>query len=82
MTITQFEDLYKYKKSHEAIEIHCNSCDKIQTPLKTRAKQTLIKRGEYLCPSCGQSKRHEKNPMTEETKNKISQSVKNYYDNK
>ena len=82
MTLDEFETQYKNFKSHDKIEITCDGprcIKKVFHPLKTRAKQTIQKRGCYLCQSCGQILRHINNPTSEETKKKISQGVKNYY---
>lgn len=78
MTLNEFETKYQAYKSHDKIAISCDGCQKEFTPLKTRAKQTIKKRGFYFCPSCGQINRHKIKPMSEDVKNKISEGVKKY----
>jgi uncharacterized Zn finger protein len=75
MLMNEFDNKFKYFKSHDNITIECEKCGSIRNPLKTRAKQTIIKTGLYLCSSCGQSYKHKMKPMTKETKNKISETL-------
>lgn len=75
MNLSQFHEKYADARSHDKIKINCDGCGRGFEPLKTRAQQTITKRGQYLCPSCGQAAKHAAKPVTEKTKAKIAKGV-------
>jgi hypothetical protein len=75
MNLAEFHKKYADVRSHGKIKIACDGCENEFEPLKTRAQQTIIKRGRYLCPSCGQIAKHAANPVAQKTKDKIAKGV-------
>jgi hypothetical protein len=76
MNLQEFCQKYEGIGSHARISIKCDGdCGNTFTPLKTRAQQTIGKRGQYLCRSCGQKAKHAREPVSETTKEKIGQGV-------
>lgn len=73
MTLEEFEKKYAGFTSHQNISIKCERCDKECSPTKTRAKETLKAKGRYYCRPCGILEHYERNPMSEERKEKHRQ---------
>lgn len=75
MNLIEFHEKYAKARSHDKIKIRCDMCGEKFEVLKTRAQQTIAKRGMYIDRSCGQRLKHARKPVTNKTKNKIAKGV-------
>lgn len=74
MNIEEFQEKFASVSIKEQIEVSC-ICGKTKSVSKEKVRENINKNEVYLCRSCSLKRTYAEKPMSEDTKNKISQTM-------